>query len=331
MIETVVSVTLPVEEKLEIKKQRILPPEPQENMKRISIVTGIHGDELEGQFVCYELIRRIQENKQFLKGIVDIYPALNPLGIDSITRGFPAFELDMNRIFPGSEDGSMAEHMAARIVNDLRGSDACVDIHASNIFLREVPQIRVSEQTAAKLLPLAGCLNMDFIWVHSSATVLESTLAHTLNSLGTPTFVVEMGVGMRITQNYGYQLVDGILCLMKEMGLWTGEVICPRQPILSQNPEDVSFINAAESGIFIPAVPHCAYVAEGEPIGDIVDPLSGKLLERIPCPCSGVVFTIREYPVVNEGSLIARILAMPVEEAKQYEAVQMKAAMEVLS
>ena len=325
MIETVVSVTLPVEEKLEIKKQRILPIELKDDMKRISIVTGIHGDELEGQFVCYELIRRIQKNRECLKGIVDIYPALNPLGIDSITRGFPAFELDMNRIFPGSEDGSMAEHIAARIVGDLKGSDACVDIHASNIFLREVPQIRVSEQTAENLLPLAHYLNMDFIWVHSSATVLQSTLAHTLNSLGTPTFVVEMGVGMRITQNYGYQLVEGILCLMKEMGLWTGEVTQPRQPILSQNPEDVSFINAAESGIFIPAVPHCAYLKEGEPIGDIVDPLSGNLLERIPCPCNGVVFTIREYPVVNEGSLIARILAMPAEEAKQYEAVQLSA------
>jgi len=339
MIETVVSVTLPVEETLEIKKQRILPLGYEESraggqkdtgscvdaaaqgLKRISIVTGIHGDELEGQFVCYELTKRIKENIENLKAIVDIYPALNPLGIDSITRGFPAFELDMNRIFPGSEDGSMAEHVAARIISDLQGSDACIDIHASNIFLREVPQIRVSEQTAEKLLPLAGCLNMDFVWVHSSATVLQSTLAHTLNSLGTPTFVVEMGVGMRITQNYGHQLVDGILCLMKEMGLWSGDVITPRRPILSQDPEDVYFINASESGIFIPKVSHCAFLAKGDILGEIVDPLSGKLLEQIPCPCDGVVFTIREYPVVNEGSLIARILAMSAEESAEYEAV----------
>lgn len=341
MIETVVSVTLPVEEKLEIKKQRILPPgyeegreggknaagvcggEGTQGLKRISIVTGIHGDELEGQFVCYELSRRIKDNIENLKAIVDIYPALNPLGIDSITRGFPAFELDMNRVFPGSEDGSMAEHIAAGIISDLEGSDVCVDIHASNIFLREVPQIRISEQTAEKLLPLAGCLNMDFVWVHSSATVLQATLAHTLNALGTPTFVVEMGVGMRITQNYGYQLVDGILCLMKEMGLWTGEVITPRHPIVSQNPDDVGFINAAESGIFIPKVSHCAHLSKGELLGEIVDPLSGKLLEQIPCPFDGVVFTIREYPVVNEGSLIARVLAMSAEEAAGYEAVQL--------
>ena len=43
-------------------------------------------------------------------------------------------------------------------------------------------------------------MNVEFVWIHESATVLESTLAHTLNMRGTKTLVVEMGVGMRITK-----------------------------------------------------------------------------------------------------------------------------------
>lgn len=138
MIKTVASVSLPVLEKLEIRKNRIESGTDQKK-KRISIVTGIHGDELEGQYVCYELSRRLQEHMECLNGIVDIYPAMNPLGIDSITRGIPAFDLDMNRVFPGNEDGSMTEYVAAKIVEDLAGSDLCIDIHASNIFLTEIP------------------------------------------------------------------------------------------------------------------------------------------------------------------------------------------------
>ena len=56
MIETVTSVDLPIDEKLMIKKNRICPQimsEDDASLKRISIVTGIHGDELEGQYVCY--------------------------------------------------------------------------------------------------------------------------------------------------------------------------------------------------------------------------------------------------------------------------------------
>ena len=309
MIETVASVGLPIDEKLEIKKNRIVPLTPLTGReKRISVVTGTHGDELEGQFVCYELSHRIKENIIHLKGIVDVYPALNPMGIDSITRGIPGFDLDMNRIFPGSEDGSMAEHIAAKIVSDIEGSAACVDIHASNIFLTEVPQIRISEETAETLVPLAKTMNIDLIWVHGAATVLKSTLANSLNTIGTPTLVVEAGVGMRITREYGTRITDGIFCLMKELGIWDGDTIEPKKPIVSSDPDEVSFLNAPVSGIFLPRVKHCDYVKEGDAVGDIVDPLRAEILDTMYAPSDGMVFTIREYPVVDEGSLIARIL-----------------------
>lgn len=55
-----------------------MPDSPSKNMKRISIVTGIHGDELEGQYVCFELQQRINKEKEKLTGIIDIYPAINP-------------------------------------------------------------------------------------------------------------------------------------------------------------------------------------------------------------------------------------------------------------
>ena len=144
MIQTVVSMALPVDEHLQIKKQRLEPFAPTGKEKRISVVTGTHGDELEGQFVCYELLRRLKEGQEHLKGIVDVYPALNPLGIDSITRGIPMFDLDMNRVFPGDSEGPMVESMTKELVEDLEGSDLCIDIHASNIFLKEMPQVRIN-------------------------------------------------------------------------------------------------------------------------------------------------------------------------------------------
>lgn len=307
MVKTVASILLPVLEKLEIRKNRLEAGE-EEKKKRISIVTGIHGDELEGQYVCYELSRIIQENPEYLHGIVDIYPAMNPLGIDSITRGIPAFDLDMNRVFPGNEDGSMTEHVASEIIEDLLGSDLCIDIHASNIFLTEIPQVRINELHAGWLVPIAKKLNVDLIWVHGSSTVLESTLAYSLNSRNTPTLVVEMGVGMRITKAYCEQLVRGIFCVMKEMGIWSGPVQEPKAPMITGDEEAVCFLNAPVSGIFISEAKHGDHLKEGDSIGKIVDPLKGVILERMKAPREGILFTIREYPVVDEGSLIARIL-----------------------
>lgn len=318
MVEIVTSVGLPIDEKLMIKKNRIMPDGAgaASGMKRISIVTGIHGDELEGQYVCYALQRRIAAEKDKLTGIVDIYPAMNPLGIDSITRGIPAFDLDMNRLFPGNIDGNMTEYIAAGIIEDVAGSDCVMDIHASNIYLTEIPQIRINELHADALVPLAEKSNVDLIWVHGASTVLESTFAHSLNSIGTPVLVVEMGVGMRLTKEYGEQLTDGIFSLMKALGIWNGETKTVRKPMISRNPDDVSYLNASASGLFVPEVNHGTRLKTGELIGRIVDPLSGTVLDEVRAPQAGMLFTIRDYPIVDEGSLMGRILK---EEVCVYE------------
>lgn len=69
----------------------------------------------------------------------------------------------------------------------------------------------MSVSTRETLLSYRKLLNVDFIWVHESATMLESKLAHSLNSIGTKMLVIEMSVGMRITQAYGKQLFGGMV------------------------------------------------------------------------------------------------------------------------
>ncbi len=305
MIKTVSQASLAVNEKLKIQKNSI---RNGTSKKRVCIVTGTHGDELEGQYICYALGEYLKENIDKLNGTVDIYPALNPLGIDSIMRGIPGYDLDMNRTFPGTESGTMPEMIAHEILEDMKGANICIDIHASNIFLREIPQIRMSVPTSETLLPYAKMLNVDFVWVHASATVLESTLAHSLNSTGTKTLVVEMGVGMRITKEYCKQLMDGIINLFVNLEMLTDiEVSEIREPIVSLDGA-VGFINSPAAGIFVPEISFGSIVEKGDIIGRIVNPLTGGIAENAVAPCSGLLFTLREYPVVYGGSLIARIL-----------------------
>ena len=104
-------------------------------MPRISIVTGTHGDELDGQYICYEVIRRIEREKNKLKGIVDIYPDINPLGLDTGSRGIPMFDLDMNRVFPGDNNGAMAEYVAAGIIEDIIGKIDSYEVNQENSYL----------------------------------------------------------------------------------------------------------------------------------------------------------------------------------------------------
>jgi uncharacterized protein len=311
MIKTIISEGLPVDEQLLIRKQTI---QNGKGKKRICIVTGIHGDELEGQYVCYELIRRLKESIDNLNGTVDVYPALNPLGVDSVIRGIPTFDLDMNRIFPGDPKGHLIENAAYQIIQDLRGADMVIDIHASNVFLREMTQARINVKMARKLTPYAQMLNLDFIWVHDAATVLEATLSHTLNSLKTPTIVVEMGIGMRITLDYGNRLVDGIMNMMKHMEMLKKYRAKSIQEAVISTTGEVCFLNAESSGLIIPNVSHSDRVKQGDVLCKIVDPFEGTVLQEVLSPVDGLLFTLRTYPVVYEGSLIARIFSERSQE-----------------
>lgn len=311
MLQTVVSVSLPIQEHLTIRRQRLSPVTDNlaktNVLPRLCIVTGIHGDELEGQYVCYALQQRIAAAPEALTGIVDIYPALNPLGMDSICRDMPMFDLDMERSFPGNADGPVAEYIASELMKDLRGASCVVDLHASNIFLRETPQVRLSVPNADHLLPLARLLNTDFIWVSPNAAVLESTLAYSLGAVGIPVLVVEMGIGLRLTPAYGEQLTDGLLALMARLGIWSGEVPPIRRPVESADGE-VALLNAEAPGMFIPAVPHGSQLLRGQCVGEVVDVLRGQSVQRVVAPADGWLFTLREYPSCCAGSLVARML-----------------------
>lgn len=80
MIETVMTAQMPVGLPIKIKKNRLEPDYIREDMPRLSIVAGVHGDELQGQYICYELIRRIKEEREHLRGIVDIISLCDPDG-----------------------------------------------------------------------------------------------------------------------------------------------------------------------------------------------------------------------------------------------------------
>lgn len=67
-------------------------------------------------------------------------------------------------------------------------------------------------------------LNADLIWINASATAHEATLTNSLNTIGVPALLVEMGLGNRVTRSFGDQITEGIFNLMHEIGIWSGPV-----------------------------------------------------------------------------------------------------------
>ncbi len=309
--ETILSLRLPYRESVTVRRTVYRGGDG----PRVALVSGVHGDELEGLYLCHRMGAWLEAlaggRPGALLGTVELYPGLNPLGLDTLQRSVPMYEADLNRNFPGHPQGLIPQRIADAAMQHLEGADLVVDIHASNIYLREIPQVRISNEFAERLVPLARGMNLDVIWVHGAVTVLEATLAHSLNSRGTPCLVIEMGVGMRLTPAYTEQLLSGLLHLTRELGVIDPGVQVPapeHTPLLADD-TNVHYLNAQTSGLFVPVVEHWRAVRRDQLLGTIVSPYRGAVLSEVRSPVDGVLFTLREYPLVYEGSLMARIVA----------------------
>ena len=91
------------------------------------------------------------------------------------------------------------------------------------------------------------------------------------------------------------------------MGIWKGEVNEIRHPRIAYD-NQVTYINSESSGIFIPNVDIHDRVEAGMLIGTVVNVLTGTVEQKVIAPNSGVITAIREYPAIEMGSLLARIV-----------------------
>ena len=282
-------------------------------VKRVSFVAGLHGDELEGVYLCHRIIEWLRQLKatrpEAFLGEIHVYPAVNPEALNSATRLWPFFSVDMNRRMGEKNGDSLPAEFARALMADLQASsDMVVDFHASNLHLLELPQIRIIEEFDKKLIPLADLCNMDVIWVHPFAPVFESTLGYNLNRKKIPTLVVETGICLRIHPDYCEQIFQGMIHLLKQTGILEIDGPLPKikQPLLI-HPKQVALVQARHAGLFIADAPIGAYVQKGDSLGTIVDAVRGEVLETVRVPADGLLFTLREQPVTGQGAPLARI------------------------
>jgi len=313
VIETVASVDLMLSEVMKIKRNHLAPDRLTGNEKRLCLVSGIYGDELQGQYICYEVIRRIKKDMHHLSGIVDVYPTLNPLALEAGTREIPGSELDMNELFPGVRGGAANEYVARCVVDDIKGNkeekgaDFCLDIHGSDLYLHEIPQIRMDAENVEELMPYACSLNTDMVWIHPSHQVQSGSLCYELNKRGIKCVITESSYAFNIDQAYSLQIVDGIFALMKWMGIWQGETVEPKKPLVARD-DRIAYLNSETSGIFVPQVKVHEEVLTGEKIGEVVNVITGSVEQVIVSPVRGMISAIRQYPVIEVGSLLCRIV-----------------------
>lgn len=259
---------------------------------KLIVSAGIHGDEVNGIEVCFQLSQTIEPKD--IRGTLILLPICNPLAFNAKHRSTPIDELDLNRCFPGNKKGSITNKIAYALFESVfKRGDYIVDLHSGPSHFRLVPHVRTFS-TDLDCTDIARAFGLGFIIMRKGEerSIAKTALNHKIKSI-----VVEIGEGNRLEKEYVDVGILGVKRVMNHLRMIDGQQRLPRPTtILNER----IYVRTPVGGVLVPMKKEGENVAKGEKIAEIHNPYSDEI-RVIKSPASGYIIGIRRNPQVFSG------------------------------
>ena len=266
----------------------------------VLITAGIHGDEVNGVEIVRQIIAKgINKPK---KGTIICIPVINIFGFINMDRDFPDGR-DLNRVFPGSKNGSLASRVAHKLITEIVPyADMILDYHTGGANRFNSPQIRIAKNEIV-LDELASVFGAPFV-LHSKN--VSKSFRNTCYKLGIPILLFEGGKSFHIDPVVTNTGVNGAKRVLSHLGMLKSNFKVSKPKKKSIFIEESRWIRAKHSGMFKASVTVNTQVNKGDVIGNITDPY-GKFNHFVKADNSGYIFNVNQSPIVYQGDALFHI------------------------
>jgi predicted deacylase len=252
----------------------------------LCLTSTIHGDELNGIEIIRQTMYDLDPAK--LSGSVVGIPIVNLSGFEQGSRYLPD-RRDLNRHFPGSTNGSLADRIAYSLFeNIIRYCDMLVDIHTGSLKRTNLPQLRadMNNPTVAEFTRGFDRLAV----VHSSGS--PGMLRTAAVNAGIRAVTLEAGESHRIQEHQIDAGVNSLASLMEKQRMISRMFVWgDPEPVYY----DSAWVRANYGGILFSKVDLGAKVSKGQILGYIADPITNA-----------------QYPIHSSSD--GRIIGMAVDQ-----------------
>lgn len=261
------------------------------------LLAGIHGDETNGVAIVREIIS--SGNHRPARGTIISIPVFNVFGFLNQTRELPDGK-DLNRVFPGSADGSLASqfayHFRTRIAPIV---DYAIDFHTGSADRHNTTQIRCNLDGEG-MHEMAMAFGAPFV-IHSKP--IPKSIRETLIKMGKKVLLFEGGKTRSLDPEVIRYGVRGAVNIMRYLGMEEG---APEIDIPSVIIQKTKWLRAPSSGLFEPEDINGRFVEKKTLLGTIKDPY-GDYEKKVRAPFSGYIVCGNTAPIVNRGDALFHI------------------------
>lgn len=247
------------------------------NGPRVAVTAAVHGDEQTAVHAAFLLMKALE--KLTINGFVKVIPICNPASFRSRTRVSPFDGLDMNRIFPGSAEGSPTMQLAHTLWQETRDAEYLIDLHCIGAggttytlaLYKEYPELR----------ELAHALSLPIV-IHSSG--VRGQLFVESCQTGQKALIIELPAGQpggTIDLPAAEECCQAILRCLHHLGLLAcGAHNSPGSPVTFY--AQIRTLTAPRSGLFLPQATAGLTCEEGQLLGTfegspVIAPFTGVI------------------------------------------------------
>lgn len=253
--------------------------------KAVLITSGIHSCEYVGIEAAIQLAGGLDPKS--LKGSLILIHPVNVPGFESrYPTLMPEDNKNLNRVFPGTPEGTLADRVAHFFEYSLYAQiDFYIDLHCGEIFEDLTPYVYyvgAADKTVSEAARQAA-LHVDVPYMVKSASTTGAY--NYAGVLGIPSILLERGCAGRFTQGEVDADKKDVVNILRHLGVLPGDPELRHRPV---DLTDLIYLKPTRHGLWYPEVKVGELISQGQRLGVVKD-YFGKVLDTYYAEYDGVV------------------------------------------
>lgn len=282
-----------------------------QSRKSLAVMGALRGNEIQQMYICARLIQTLEALEQTGQLTPDcgvlVIPCANQFSMNVGRRFWAADNTDINRMFPGYDQGETTQRIAARIFDAIQ--DYRYGIHLTSFYLPGdlLPHVRIME-TGYQRAEEALAFGLPYVLLRTPQPYDTTTLNYNWQIWNTQAFSLYTYETDDIDSAAAQQAVDAILRFLFAKGLsCRGVPPSPVVPLLFRE-DGLHNVLSAAGGLLMRHRHPGDLVRPGDLLGEILDPCTCAVLEQLRADCPGKVFFTHRAQLINGHEVAFRIL-----------------------
>ncbi len=270
--------------------------------KTACFVGALRGNEIQQMYVASLLVKKLTELES--QGLIDdgieflVIPCVNPFSMNIGKRFWPVDNTDINRMFPGYNQGETTQRIASAVFEQVRNYKYGVQFASFYLAGDFMPHVRIMN-TGYQSPELAKNFGLPYVFLREPCPIDTTTLNYNWQIFETDAFSVYTKETDHVDDNSAQIAVNSVLRFLSSFDFIKWNLPVPYQSQLLNDNELVTIVSPG-GGLYRRLVNPGEDVQKGQVLAYVLDPLRAEKRCEIVSPNRGIVFFAHKSPIITE-------------------------------